>query len=137
MAGIGGQQQSPRCGAAVLAHDKPGCAGSPGDWRKQTFDDRARESLAAVELLRVQPGVDPSRVGLLGISQGGWISYIAASLAPEKVSHLVSVSGPGVSVAEQERYRIGCAVGGNPEALAWVDQRSRRLLAGEDPTPAA
>ena len=114
----------------MLAHDKPGCGESPGDWRKQTFDDRARESLAAVEVLRQQPGVDPSRVGLLGISQGGWISYIAASLAPERVSQLVSVSGPGVSVAEQERYRIECAVAGNAEALAWVDERTLRLLAG-------
>lgn len=45
------------CGAVVLSHDKPGCGGSPGDWREQTFDDRARESLAAVEVLRAQPGV--------------------------------------------------------------------------------
>ena len=121
------------CGTVVLAHDKPGCGGSPGDWRKQTLDDRARETLAAVEVLRQQPGVDPARVGLLGISQGGWVSYLAASHAPEKVSQLVSVSGAGVSAMEQERYRIGCAVGGNAEALAWVDERTRRLLAGEDP----
>lgn len=121
------------CGTVVLAHDKPGCGGSPGDWRQQTFHDRARETLAAVEFLRQQPGVDPARVGLLGISQGGWISYIAASLGPAEVSQLVSVSGPGVSVAEQERYRIGCAVAGDAEALGWVDERTQRLLAGQDP----
>ncbi len=121
------------CGAVVLAHDKPGCGDSPGDWREQTLQDRAVETLAAVEVLREQPGVDRGRVGLLGISQGGWISYLAASLAPDRISQLVSVSGPGVSPFEQERFRIGCATGGDAEALAWVDERARRISAGEDP----
>lgn len=121
------------CGAVVLTHDKPGCGDSPGSWRDQTLADRAVDSLAALEVLRNQPGVDPGRVGLLGISQGGWVSYLAASQAPQAVRHVVTISGPGVSVIEQERYRIACAVEGDEEALAWVDERARRLLAGEDP----
>lgn len=119
------------CGVVVLAHDKPGCGGSPGDWREQTFEDRAAETLAAVEALRGQPGVDQGRVGLLGISQGGWIAFLAASLAPERISQLVSVSGAGVTPVEQERFRISCAVGGDVDALAWVDERARRIGAGE------
>lgn len=125
------------CGAVVLTHDKPGCGGSPGDWRDQTLADRARDSLAALETLRRQPGVDPGRVGLLGISQGGWVAYLAASQAPQAVRQVVAISGPGVSVADQERYRIACAVNGDEEALAWVDERARRLLAGEDPASVA
>ena len=121
------------CGAVVLTHDKPGCGGSPGDWREQTIADRASDSLAALAVLRRHPGVDQDRVGFLGISQGGWVAYLAASLAPQDVAHLVAISGPAVSAAEQERYRIGCAVDGDAEALAWVDQRTRRLLPGEDP----
>ncbi len=121
-------------GVAVLSHDKPGCGGSPGSWLDQTFEDRAHETLAAVDLLRSQSGVDPVRVGLLGASQGGWISMIAASLAPDAVSHIVSISGGGVSVIAQERYRLSNAVGADPEAMAWVDERFRRLLAGESPT---
>jgi len=120
------------CGAVAISHDKPGCGGSPGDWREQSLHDRALESLAAAEVLRKQPGVDPDRVGLLGVSQGGWVSYLAASLAPEAIRHIVSVSGPGVTPAEQERYRIGIAVDGDREAMAWVDERTRRLMAGED-----
>lgn len=120
------------CGVVVLAHDKPGCGGSPGDWREQTFEDRVAETLAAVEVLRVQPGVDRGRVGLLGISQGGWIAFLAASIAPERISQLVSVSA-GVSPVEQERFRIACATGGDVEALAWVDERARRIGAGEEP----
>jgi dienelactone hydrolase len=121
------------CGAVILTHDKPGCGGSPGDWRDQTLAGRASDSLAALEVLRHQPGVDPDRVGFLGISQGGWVSYLAASMAPRAVRHVVTISGAGVSPAEQERYRIACAVDGDEEALAWVDERTRRLLAGEDP----
>jgi dienelactone hydrolase len=33
--------------------------------------DGSGDSLAALEVLRQQPGVDPGRVGFLGISQGG------------------------------------------------------------------
>jgi dienelactone hydrolase len=125
------------CGAVVLTHDKPGCGGSPGDWRDQTLAGRARDSLAALEVLRRQPGVDPGRVGFLGISQGGWVSYLAASQAPRAVRQVVAISGPGVSVADQERYRIASAVNDDEEALAWVDERARRLLAGEDPASVA
>jgi pimeloyl-ACP methyl ester carboxylesterase len=125
------------CGAVLLTHDKPGCGGSPGDWHEQTLADRARDSLAALEVLRSQPGVDPGRVGFLGISQGGWVSFLAASQAPQAVRQVVTISGPGVSVAEQERYRIACAVDGDEEALAWVDDRARQLLAGEDPASVA
>jgi len=120
------------CGAVALSHDKPGCGGSPGAWRDQSLEDRARDTLAAVEVLRQQPGVDLDRVGLLGVSQGGWVSWIAASMAPEAINQVVTVSGPGVSPAEQERYRIERAVGGNPEAMAWVDERTARVQAGED-----
>lgn len=121
------------CGAVVLTHDKPGCGGSPGDWHEQTIADRTADSLAAMEVLRGQPGVDPDRVGLLGISQGGWVSYLAASQAPRAVRHVVTISGPGVSPMEQERYRLATAADGDEDALAWVDERARMLIAGEAP----
>ncbi|MFI9813434.1 alpha/beta hydrolase family protein [Saccharothrix variisporea] len=121
------------CGAAVLWHDKPGCGTSPGNWRDQSLADRAAEALAAVDVLRGRPGVDPDRVGLIGWSQGGWVSLLAAATAP--VAHVVTVSGPGVSMAAQERWRIQRSVeaAGLPvaEAMAWVDERTRRLRAGD------
>lgn len=121
------------CGAVVLSHDKPGCGGSPGDWRAQDLADRAAESLAALELLRGQRGVDPERVGLLGISQGGWVCQQAAADGGAAVAFIVSISGPGVSPLQQERYRISRAVDHDAEAMAWVDERSKRLLAGDAP----
>jgi pimeloyl-ACP methyl ester carboxylesterase len=128
------------CGAVVLTHDKPGCGESPGEWLTQTFVDRAHESLSALQVLRAHPAVAGQPVGLLGFSQGGWVSLLAASLESTEVDFVVSISGPGVGPAEQERYRIerelrrrGIADDDVDEALAWIDERGRRLVAGEEP----
>jgi uncharacterized protein len=94
-----------RHGIAALCYDKPGIGSSTGDWRGQTFDDRAAEALAAVDFLRHQPRIDPDRVGLWGASQGGWIAPLAATRASE-VAFVITVSGPGIGVAEQEAYAV-------------------------------
>lgn len=94
-----------RHGVAVLCFDKPGIGGSSGDWRRQSFQDRASEALAAVTFLRRHDAIDPGRVGLWGISQGGWVVPLAATLARD-VAFIISVSGPGVSPAEQNVYDI-------------------------------
>ena len=122
------------CGAIVLTHDKPGCGGSPGDWTQQTLTDRAAESLAALEVLRAHPRCQGQPVGLLGLSQGGWVCLIAS--AAGGTDFVVSISGPGVSPAEQERDRIGrelsdLAPDEYAAAMAWVDERCARLIAGE------
>ncbi|MEU4803834.1 alpha/beta hydrolase [Actinosynnema sp. NPDC023587] len=123
------------CGAAVLWHDKPGCGPSPGNWRDQSLADRAAEALAAARVLRGFPGVDPARVGLVGWSQGGWVSLLAATTGA--VGHVVTVSGPGTSMAAQERWRIARSLEPDgvvaDEAMAWVDERTRRLRAGDAP----
>jgi uncharacterized protein len=126
------------CGAVVLGHDKPGCGTSPGDWTTQSFVDRARESLAALQVLRRHPSVAGEPVGLVGFSQGGWVGLLAASLSPDLVDFVVAVSGPGVGPAEQDRYRIerelrsrGASEEDVREALSWIDERAGRLLGGE------
>jgi len=127
------------CEAVVLTYDKPGCGGSPGDWLSQTFLDRAHESLSALRVLRAHPAVAGQSVGLLGFSQGGWVSLLAASLDEQLVDFVVSISGPGIGPAEQDRYRIERELREQEvddeniaEALAWIDERAGRLLAGED-----
>ncbi len=121
-------------GAAVLRHDKPGCGGSPGHWTDQTLEDRARESLAAVRVLRADPAAVGRPVGLYGTSQGGWVAILAAAMEPGLVDFVVCHSGPGTTPAEQERARQEARVraGGHDEAtvaeaMAWVDERADLL----------
>lgn len=125
-------------GVATLRHDKPGCGGSPGDWHEQTFPERAAEALAAIAVLRAESSV--SSAGLIGYSQGGWIALLAAATAPQAVDFVITVSGPTVGIAEQERVRIerGLRQAGLDEddiddALRWVDERAARLAVGEPP----
>ena len=120
----------------MLTHDKPGCGESPGDWLTQTFADRAHESLAALAVLRDHPAVSGRPVGLVGFSQGGWVSLLAGTLDEGRVDFIVSLSGPGVGTAEQDRDRIerelrarGTAEADVAEALGWIDERTQRLLA--------
>jgi uncharacterized protein len=85
-------------GVATLAYDKPGCGGSTGDWREQSFDDRAAEALAALRFVRRDPRVDSSWSGLFGASQGGWIAPMAAASSDE-VSFVIAALSLGCQPA--------------------------------------
>ena len=89
-----------RHGVALLAFDKRGVGSSQGDWREASFETLADDALAAVACLRSRRDIDKKRIGLFGVSQGGWIGPLAASRS-RKVSLVVSISGPGVTPAEQ------------------------------------
>lgn len=121
-------------GAVVLRHDKPGCGGSPGHWTQQTLEDRAQETLAAVRVLRAQPATAGQPVGLYGISQGGWVALLAASLEPDLVDFVICHSGPGTTPAAQERDRqeAWLRAAGHDDAtvaagMAWVDERAELI----------
>lgn len=94
-----------RSGFAVLRYDPPGVGRSTGDHRFETLDDRAREAIAAVDYLRTRPELRRDEIGLWGHSQGGWVTQMAAA-ASKHVAFVVSVSGSGVSPAEQEVYSV-------------------------------
>lgn len=124
-------------GVVVLAHDRPGCGGSPGDFLTQTLEDRADESLAALAVLADRVA---GPVGFLGFSQGGWVGMVAAARPGSGVGFLACVSGPGVGPRAQDRHRIevDLRAAGLPDdqvaaGLAWIDERAARLRAGEDP----
>ena len=89
-----------RHGIAILTFDKRGVGASQGDWRRASFETLAEDALAAVALLKTRRDIDAKRIGLFGVSQGGWIGPLAASRSRD-VALVVSVSGPGVTPAEQ------------------------------------
>ncbi len=76
-------------GMVVLAPDKRSAGYSK---THRDYGQLADDALAALALLRKQPGVGPA--GLWGVSEGGWVAPIAATRSKD-VDFLVTVGGPG------------------------------------------
>lgn len=79
-------------GYCSFSWDKPGVGESGGDWHNQSMEGRAREVLAAINFLKQQPEIDSSNLGLIGISQAGWVLPLVTQLTDE-VKYIVSISG--------------------------------------------
>lgn len=92
-----------KAGIAALVYDKRGSGQSGGDWRKRPFEFLAGDALAAVEFLKSRPEINQNKIGLWGISQGGWTAVYAASRS-KNVAFVVSVAGNGVSPTQQEMF---------------------------------
>jgi pimeloyl-ACP methyl ester carboxylesterase len=88
-----------RRGIAVLGYDKRGVGGSTGDWNTASFDDLAGDVVAAFEYLKTRTDIDRAQIGLLGVSQAGWIMPLAAVRAKD-IAFLISISGAGIVAAE-------------------------------------
>src|SRR5262249_13179030 len=86
-------------GFAVLAFDKRGAGESEGDWKAASFDDLAGDVLAGIAYLGSRPDIDGKRIGIWGVSQGGWIGSLAAARSG-KVAFLAVQVGSGVPVWE-------------------------------------
>jgi len=67
-------------GVAVLLTDKRGSGQSQGNWRTASFEDLARDGLAGIAALRDIEGIQSNRLGFVGLSQGGHLAPLAASL---------------------------------------------------------
>lgn len=87
-------------GFAALTYDKRGVGESTGDYRAGPFMDVCEDGLAALEYLKTRKEINPRRIGVWGLSQGGWLGPMAASRSSD-ISFVIAVSGPGVSPGEQ------------------------------------
>lgn len=114
-------------GWAVLRYDPPGVGQSTGEAGFESLDMRAEEAAAALRYLQTHPDIQADQVGLWGGSQGGWVIAMAAARYPQDVAFLISVSGSGVSVAEQQVYSIRAQSGAAGMA---EDDLSKAVLMG-------
>ena len=89
-------------GMAGFVFDKRGTGESEGSY-SQNFPDLARDVKAAVDFLRAQPEVDPTRIGLVGFSQGGWIAPMAAAQGA-RVNTIVVNYGVARPVFDEDRW---------------------------------
>lgn len=108
-------------GIAVLLPDKRGCGKSLGTWHTAGFDELAKDALAGIQFLSRVDGIDTSRLGVIGFSQGGWIAPLVAQQFPS-VKFVVSVSGAAVTPARQLAHEVKQDMinSGVPEPLASV-----------------
>lgn len=94
-----------RYGIAMLTFDKRGSGASTGDWQTASFEDLAGDALAAVHLLRSRPDIDPTRIGLWGNSNSGWVVPLAASQSKD-VAFVISRVGSSLPPTENVLYEI-------------------------------
>lgn len=83
-------------GIAVLRYDDRGVGKSGGLMEGSTSADFATDVEAAMAYLKTRIDIDPTKIGLLGHSEGGLIAAIVASRNND-ISFVVSLAGPGVS----------------------------------------
>jgi uncharacterized protein len=89
----------PPAGIGVVTFDRRGEGESTGDATRGRFELQVDDALAVLR------AVDAERVGLWGISQGGWIGPLAAA-ASDEVAFLVLIASTGVTPAEQMIYAV-------------------------------
>jgi pimeloyl-ACP methyl ester carboxylesterase len=111
----------PKAGFAVLLFDRRGSGASSGDFDTATFMDLAADGIAGVSYLKSRREIDPARIGVFGISQGGWLAPLAATMSPD-IAFVVAVSGPGVSPARQMDYGATYALSAAGEAANVIDR---------------
>jgi dienelactone hydrolase len=82
-------------GVLVLLPDKRGSERSEGDWTTASFGDLATDTIAGLDVLMSREDVDPSSVGVIGLSQGGHIAPLVADRR-EDVAYVVNIVGGAV-----------------------------------------
>ena len=87
-------------GIAVLLPDKRGSEKSEGEWLGASFGELATDTISALEFVKHQQMFEYSTIGLLGMSQGGWIAPVVAAKTDD-VSFVVSMAGSAVTTEEQ------------------------------------
>ena len=77
-------------GIAVLHPDKRGSEKSEGDWKGLSIEQLATDTEAALQFVKMLPN-NFSKIGVIGLSQGGWIAPVVASR--NNIDFVIDVSG--------------------------------------------
>lgn len=118
-------------GIAVFTYDRRGYGKSGGTQKNAGFQILADDALAAVKMLEADARIDPKRVGIWGLSQGGWLSLLAAS-GNSEVSFVVSISAPVVTPDVQMMFLTDNAMRVFGYAQPEIDQMRKTRKAVDD-----
>jgi pimeloyl-ACP methyl ester carboxylesterase len=94
-----------RLGLAALIYDRRGSGKSEGDAATASMEDLADDALAGVELLKTKKTVGATEIGVSGVSQGGWITPLAASRS-KAVAFVVVRSASGIDPMDQSIFNV-------------------------------
>jgi len=99
-------------GYGLYIYDKRGIGGSTGSYPTETpttqtefLTARAQDVLGIIDLLKTHVQIDPSRIGVMGSSQGAWVNSIVHSMSSD-LSYIIMASG-GVASTGLEGYYCG------------------------------
>ncbi|MEV0380001.1 prolyl oligopeptidase family serine peptidase [Nonomuraea sp. NPDC050643] len=95
-----------RQGLTVLVYDKRSAGYSLFERSYATLAD---DALGAVGALRRQPGVDPGKVGVWGLSEGGWVAPLAASRSGD-VSFVIVVGANALQPLRQQAWAVAAGL---------------------------
>ena len=90
----------PALGVAVFVYDRRGSGQSGTKTAGGDYTLLADDAIAAAKNLKLDPRIDPRRIGTWGLSQGGWISPLAASRSRD-IAFVIAVSAPVVTADVQ------------------------------------
>jgi dienelactone hydrolase len=135
-------------GFVVLNVDKRGVGGSSGSYygddlgRDSVIERRARDARVALQFLSRVSGVDSARVGVVAVSQGGWIVPLLLG-GDTPATFAVNLSGAAVSSREEGAWSEWAGESEDhfglkppPEPFDTLDARLRSVAAGPfDPRP--
>lgn len=102
-----------RQGIAVLRYDDRGVGRSEGDFSVATTEDFASDAMAAFEYLKTRKEINSRKIGLIGHSEGGIITFMLASEYKE-IAFIISMAGTAIKgddLLREQRQMISTAAG--------------------------
>lgn len=106
-------------GVASLRYDKRGVGQSEGHFHATGLHDNVADARAALAALRLQDGVDPDRVVVIGHSEG---AIIATELAADddRLAGVVLLAGSAATGEDVLREQAVAVTAGLPRPVAWL-----------------
>src|SRR5215468_4836207 len=97
------KQGLPAMGVAVLVYDRRGSGESSGNRQRADYETLADDAIAGKRALAKLPRIDPAKIGFWGLSQGGWLSVLAAARDASS-AFAISISAPLVTPEKQMEF---------------------------------
>jgi dienelactone hydrolase len=125
-----------RQGLCVLIYDKRSAGYS---LFQRSYSQLADDALGAVRTLRAHAGVDPAKVGIWGVSEGGWVAPLAAARSAD-VAFVIVVGANAMVPLRQQTWAVASALrraGVSGSLLDRAEPNMYRLLANAKVFPEA